>query len=222
MQTCHRRGAHAIGGMAAFIPSRRDAGRQRRRTGQGARGQGARGRRRVRRDVGRASRPGAAGEGDVRRACSGERPNQKDRLREDVHVERGGPARLRASPGGRITEAGVRANVASRSSTSTSWLRGTGAAAIYNLMEDAATAEISRSQLWLWRKRGATAGRRARRRYGAAADDPRRGAGWDPILRGGCDRDRLDDAAALLDDLVLGDAYPEFLTLGAYPLLDRG
>ena len=69
VRTCHRRGAHAIGGMAAFIPSRRDAGGQRHRHDAGARGQGARGRRRVRRHVGRASRPGAAREGDVRRAA---------------------------------------------------------------------------------------------------------------------------------------------------------
>jgi len=88
-------------------------------------------------------------------------------------------------------------------------------------MEDAATAEISRSQLWLWRKRGATLD------DGRSIDAELLKAIRDEEVAGirgsaeGAIATRLDDAAALLDDLVLGDAYPEFLTLGAYPLLDR-
>ena len=149
------------------------------------------------------------------------RHDQRDRLREDVHVEPSDLLDFRV-PGGRITEAGVRSNVAVALRYLDSWLRGTGAAAIFNLMEDAATAEIGRSQLWLWRKRGATLD------DGRVVDTALLRTIRDEELAGirssgeGAIATRLDDAAALLDDLVLGDAYPEFLTLGAYPLLDRG
>ena len=140
---------------------------------------------------------------------------RSDRLREEVAVDRADLLDLRV-PGG----AGHRGRRAARTSASAlqyldAWLRGNGAAAIYNLMEDAATAEISRSQLWLWRTRGATlddgrtvdaalSGRsatRSWRRIRAAASDRGHGAS------------RLDDAAELLDDLVLGSDFPEFLTL---------
>src|SRR4029079_15648328 len=80
----------------------------------------------------------------------GDRPDQKDRLREDVSVTAAQLLDL-SVPGGALTEAGIRANVRVALAYLDSWLRGVGAAAIDNLMEDAATAEISRSQLWHWR-----------------------------------------------------------------------
>ena len=82
----------------------------------------------------------------------GERPNQKERQREEVSVDAAELLDLRV-PGGAVTEAGVRANVRVALAYLDSWLRGNGAAAIDNLMEDAATAEIARSQLWHWRTR---------------------------------------------------------------------
>jgi malate synthase len=120
--------------------------------------------------------------------------------------------------GGTISEAGYRANVSVALQYLDAWLSGNGAAAINNLMEDAATAEISRSQLWQWRTSGARLddGREAsadlyraiREEELARLGGPTGGAG------------RLGDAAALLDRLVLDDEFAEFLTLRAYGLLD--
>ncbi len=152
VQTCHRRGAHAIGGMAAFIPNRRDPAVTEIALAK------------VRDDKERESRDGFDGTWvahpdlvpvamEVFDAVLGDRPNQKDRLREDVVVSAAQLLDL-GVPGGAVTEAGVRANVRVALAYLDSWLRGIGAAAIDNLMEDAATAEISRSQLWHWRTRG--------------------------------------------------------------------
>ncbi len=152
VQTCHRRGAHAMGGMAAFIPSRRDAEVNERAMAA------------VRSDKERESSNGFDGTwvahpdlvplaNEVFTGVLGERPHQKERSRDDVSVA---PAELLdvAVPGGSVTEAGVRANVSVGLAYLASWLDGNGAAAINNLMEDAATAEISRSQLWQWRVNG--------------------------------------------------------------------
>ena len=147
--TCHARGAHAIGGMAAFIPSRRDPDGQRARPGRRARRQGTRVERRVRRHMGRASRPRAAGARDLRRRA-GHRPNQKERQRPEIRVTDADLLDAHV-PDGHVTEAGVRANISVGLAYLAAWLSGNGAAAINNLMEDAATAEISRSQLWQWR-----------------------------------------------------------------------
>ena len=120
-------------------------------------------------------------------------------------------------PGGGVTEAGVRANVRVALAYLDRWLRGNGAAAIDNLMEDAATAEIARSQLWHWRTRAVPARRRAGRGRGrctAAIRD-------EELARlGGAGTGRLAEAADLLDRLVLDDDFAEFLTLRAYALLD--
>ena len=174
VQTCHRRGAHAIGGMAAFIPNRRDPAVTEVALAK------------VRDDKERESRDGFDGTWvahpdlvpvamEVFDAVLGDRPNQKDRLREDVSVSAAQLLDL-AVPGGAVTEAGVRANVRVALAYLDSWLRGVGAAAIDNLMEDAATAEISRSQLWHWRTRGVVLA--DGRAFDAAmyALDPRRGA----------------------------------------------
>ena len=214
VQTCHRRGAHAIGGMAAFIPSRRDPEANEKALA------------RVREDKVRESGDGFDGTWvahpdlvpvarDVFDGVLGSAANQKDRLRPEVNVT---PSDLVdvAVPDGQVTEAGVRANVSIGLSYLASWLAGNGAAAINNLMEDAATAEISRSQLWQWRV------------HRIALDDGQSLTGDRYAilrdeelarLREGAPDFPWTDAAALLDDLVLDDDFAEFLTLAAYPKL---
>ncbi|MGZ6372901.1 MAG: malate synthase A [Candidatus Limnocylindria bacterium] len=214
VQTCHRRGAHAIGGMSAFIPNRRE------------RDVTANALEQVRIDKRRESGDGSDGTwvahpdlvpvaGEVFDAVLGPRPNQKDRI-PGVAVAARDLLDVRVD-GGRVTEAGVRTNVSVALQYLASWLAGNGAAAINNLMEDAATAEISRSQLWQWRV------------LGAALDDGRTMTG--DLYREVRDEElqrlgealpafRWADAAAVLDALVLDDEFADFLTLGAYPMLE--
>jgi malate synthase len=214
VQTCHRRGAHAIGGMAAFIPSRRDPEVNERALAA------------VRADKQRESGDGFDGTWvahpdlvpvarDVFDAVLGERTNQKERLRPEVRVTARDLLDV-AVPAGAITEAGVRANVSVGLAYLASWLSGNGAAAINNLMEDAATAEISRSQLWQWRVhriplddgQPLTADR-----YAAIRDEEL------AVLRSAVPDAPWGDAATLLDELVLSDEFADFLTLGAYARL---
>jgi malate synthase len=214
VQTCHRRGAHAIGGMAAFIPSRRDPEVNERALAA------------VRADKERESRDGFDGTWvahpdlvpvarEVFDGVLGPRRNQKERLRPEVRVAANDLLDV-AVPNGAVTEAGVRANVSVGIAYLASWMSGNGAAAINNLMEDAATAEISRSQLWQWRVhrvrlddgRPLTA-----ERYREIRDEEL------ARLRASVPDAPWDDAAALLDQLVLSDAFVEFLTLGAYARL---
>jgi malate synthase len=209
VRTCHRRGAHAIGGMAAFIPSRRDAEVN------------ATAMARVRDDKERESGDGFDGTWvahpdlvplatEIFGAVLGDRPNQKGRLRPEVRVTADDLLDFRV-PGGQVTEAGVRLNIDVALQYLDAWLGGNGAAAIHNLMEDAATAEISRSQLWQWRTLGTrlddgrflTGGL-----YTAIRDETL--AGLKPGLG------HLPEAAELLDSLVLDDEFAEFLTLEAY------
>ncbi|MFL5717672.1 MAG: malate synthase A [Chloroflexota bacterium] len=214
VQTCHRRGAHAIGGMAAFIPNRRDP-----EVTEVALGK-------VRDDKERESRDGFDGTWvahpdlvpvakEIFDGVLGERPNQKDRLREEASVSAAELLDLTV-PGGAVTEAGVRANIRVALAYLDSWLRGVGAAAIDNLMEDAATAEISRSQLWLWRTRAVVLA------DGRTFDGDMYATVRDEELDrlGGVEEGRLADAADVLDRLVLDEDFAEFLTLRAYPLLD--
>ncbi len=214
VQTCHRRGAHAIGGMAAFIPSRRDAVANERALAA------------VRADKERESADGFDGTWvahpdlvpvarEVFDSVLGPRPNQKERLRPEVAVSAADLIDLRV-PAGTVTEAGVRANVSVGLAYLASWLSGNGAAAINNLMEDAATAEISRSQLWQWRIHGVPLDDGSvltTDRYATIRDEELAG------LRATAPDAPWTDAAALLDDLVLADDFAEFLTLDAYPLL---
>ena len=216
VRTCHRRGAHAIGGMAAFIPSRRDADVN------------ATAMARVREDKERESGDGFDGTWvahpdlvplatEIFDGVLASAPHQKDRLREDVAVTAVQLRDLRA-PGGSVTEAGYRLNVSVALQYLDSWLSGNGAAAINNLMEDAATAEISRSQLWQWRtsRTRLDDGREASEElYRQVRDEELARLGG---AAGGAGR--LADAADLLDRLVLGDDFAEFLTLRAYSLLD--
>ncbi|MEO8570841.1 MAG: malate synthase A [Chloroflexota bacterium] len=214
VRTCHRRGAHAIGGMAAFIPNRRDPAVTERALGK------------VRDDKERESRDGFDGTWvahpdlvplatEIFDDVLGAAPNQKGRLREDVSVTADALLDLHV-PGGGVTEAGVRANVRVALAYLDSWLNGVGAAAIDNLMEDAATAEISRSQLWLWRTRGVTLA--DGRAFDAALYESIRD---EELARlGGAGEGRLAEAAGLLDRLVLDGDFAEFLTLRAYGMLD--
>ncbi|HET9011995.1 MAG TPA: malate synthase A [Gemmatimonadaceae bacterium] len=215
VQVCHRRGAHAIGGMAAFIPSRKDAEVN------------ARAIVRVQEDKERESGMGFDGTwvahpdlvpvaGAVFDRVLGARPHQKEVRREGVVVT--GDQLIDATvPGGQVTEGGVRMNVEVALLYLESWLRGNGAVAIHNLMEDAATAEISRTQLWQWIRHGAEidgAGTMTREYFQRVrAEELAR-------LQGQADAvSRITDAAALLDALVLGD-FEEFLTVVGYQVLE--
>jgi malate synthase len=143
----------------------------------------------------------------------GAKPNQLDRTRDDVHVTE---AQLRAVgvPGGTITDAGVRSNVSVGIQYLESWLRGVGAAAIYNLMEDAATAEISRSQVWQWVHHGAKTAAGT-----AITKDAIRAIGRDEVARLDGPGRRFGDALALFEEVALADRFVEFLTLPGYDRL---
>jgi malate synthase len=204
VRSCHRRGAHAIGGMAAFIPSRRDP-----EVNEVALAK-------VREDKLRESGDGFDGTWvahpdlvpvakEVFDDALGERPNQRDRLREDVEVTAKELLDVRI-PGAGVTEAGVRANVGVGIRYLESWLRGVGAAAIFNLMEDAATAEISRSQIWQWVRHGAVGERAVRDAVEKEMGD----------LEGG----RFQEARALFEQVALSEDFTEFLTIPAYEHID--
>lgn len=209
VKTCHRRGAHAIGGMSAFIPNRRDAAAtehalekvaadKRREAGDGFDGTWV-------------AHPDliatARAEFD---AVLGERPNQLDRRRDDVEVTASQLLDLRI--GRPVTDAGVRENVSVAIRYLEAWLRGQGAVAIDGLMEDAATAEISRSQVWQWihQDRRTEAGTAITVEHveglirEVLAEAPR------------SDGDRFDDAAEIFRGVTLQPEFPAFLTLPAY------
>jgi malate synthase len=196
--TCHRRGAHAIGGMAAFIPSRKDP-----EVNEVALAK-------VREDKERESSAGFDGTWvahpdlvpvatEIFDGVLGERPNQLDRLREDVVADEAALLSIPDTPG-EITEQGLRTNVSVGIRYLDAWLHGVGAAAIDNLMEDAATAEISRSQVWQWVQAG---------RF--TADDVRAEAAR---VEAG------EEAKRLFLDLALGDELLDFLTVPAYDRLE--
>jgi malate synthase len=207
VSTCHRRGAHAIGGMAAFIPSRRDP-----EVNDNAIAK-------VREDKQREAAAGCDGSWvahpdlvpvvmDVFDEVLGSRPNQLDRQRPEVAVQ-GSQLLDFAVPGGSVTAEGVRSNVAVALRYLSAWLGGLGAVAIFNLMEDAATAEISRSQLWQWIRHGRIERSEVQRAIAAERTE----------LEG---TPHLDEAASLLEQVALADELPEFLTLPAYELLTEG
>jgi malate synthase len=211
VRTCHKRGAFAMGGMAAFIPNRRDQevtakalakvhDDKRREAGDGFDGSWV-------------AHP------DLVPICVeeftavlAERPNQLDRLREDVSVTADQLLDIKATPGA-ATEAGLRAAVDVGVRYLASWLSGNGAAAIHNLMEDAATAEISRSQVWQWMRNevvldtGAT----------VTADLVRTVlAETHQALADAVPAEFLDPAVELFEQVALADEFPDFLTLPAY------
>src|SRR5580704_17179460 len=215
VKTCHARGAHAMGGMAAFIPSRRDP-----EVNEVALAK-------VRDDKTRESRDGFDGSWvahpDLVPICRevfdgvlGEAPNQLGKLREDVSVSAADLLSVDKTPG-QITEAGLRNNVSVGLQYLASWLAGTGAVAIFNLMEDAATAEISRSQVWQWLHNDVR-----------LEDGPQVTPDLVEQIIGeelatireqapeGSDGARYDEAVALFKEVALADDYADFLTLPAY------
>ena len=143
------------------------------------------------------------------------RPNQKERLREDVKTTAAMLADTRV-PGGSISEAGFRNNVNVALQYLSSWLQGNGAAAIFNLMEDVATAEISRSQLWQWIHNGAalTDGR------GVTLELYRQVRSEEVAALGREGAARFKEAAEILDELVESRSFTEFLTFPAYRRLE--
>lgn len=222
VRTCHKRGAHAIGGMAAFIPSRRDAEVNKVAFEK------------VKADKDREANDGFDGSWVAHPdlvpiamasfdAVLGEKPNQKERLREDVSVAPGDLIAidtLDAKP----TYDGLRNAVQVGTRYIEAWLRGLGAVAIFNLMEDAATAEISRSQIWQWinagvefEHEGATvlATRElARKVAGEELAAIRKEIGEEAFAAG-----KWQQAHDLLLQVSLDDDYADFLTLPAYEQL---
>ena len=202
VKTCHRRDAHAIGGMAAFIPSRRDpevnavalenvSEDKHREAGDGFDGTWV-----AHPDL----VPTAQAEFD---AVLGARPNQVDRKRDDVHVTAAQLLDVAATPGD-VTEDGVRLNVSVGIQYIGAWLQGAGAAAINNLMEDVATAEISRSQIWQWVRHG----RATRDRVLEIEAEEMASLGSD-----------YETAREVFDEVALADEFVDFLTLSAYERL---
>jgi malate synthase len=196
--TCHRRGAHAIGGMAAFIPSRRDP-----EINEAALAK-------VRDDKVRESGDGFDGTWvahpdlvpvatEVFDSVLGERPHQVERRRDDVDVSAEQLLDFEV-PGGDVTDDGLRANVSVGVRYLDAWLNGVGAAAIDNLMEDVATAEISRAQVWSWVREGRFDDRRVREEIAA-------------VQAGAA-------AKEVFEQVALGEPFVEFLTLPAYERLD--
>jgi malate synthase len=220
VKTCHKRGAHAMGGMAAFIPSRRDAEVNNvamakvkedkdREVGDGFDGTW----------VAHPDLVDIATESFDR--VLGDRPNQLERQRPDVHVT---PQQLIDVhvPEGTITEGGLRLDVSVGIQYIESWMRGVGAAAINNLMEDVATAEISRSQVWQWCRHAA---RLAEGPPVTAdlvreiADDEMaslRARHGDELWKKG----RFDDARQVFEEVALAESFPAFLTLVAQRYID--
>jgi len=209
VSTCHKRGAHAIGGMSAFIPNRRDAevtaralaavtADKKREAGDGFDGTWV-----AHPDLVSTARA----EFD---AVLGERPNQLDRQRPEINVTAADLLDLRID--GTVTDAGVRSNVSIGVRYIESWLRGVGAAAIDNLMEDVATAEISRSQLWQWmHQRVVTA-------EGTLITRDLVESELEGVLAT-VERspgDRFDDASAVFRSVTLEEQFPTFLTITAY------
>ena len=213
VKTCHRRGAHAMGGMAAFIPSRKDAELNERALAK------------VRDDKQREAGDGFDGtwvahpdlvpvaleEFD---AVLGVRPNQLERQRDEVEV---GPAELLnvAATPGEITEEGLRNDVSVGIQYLSAWLRGSGAVAIDNLMEDAATAEIARSQVWQWVRHGHFTREQVREVIDEELARLRVEFG-DEVF----ERSRADEARELFEEVALGDEFVEFLTIPAYERLE--
>jgi malate synthase len=217
VRTCHRRGVHAMGGMAAQIPIKSDpeaSGRAIERVradklrevmdGHDGTWVAHPGLVAIAREVFEAVMPG---------------PNQLDRAREDVRVT---AADLLRVPTGTRTEEGLRLNVRVGVQYLEAWLRGNGCVPLYHLMEDAATAEISRTQVWQWVRHGALLedGRKVDAALLArtCADEMERIAAevGDERFRHG----RFDEARALFTRLSISETLEEFLTIPAYEMLD--
>jgi malate synthase len=150
-----------------------------------------------------------------------DRANQVARLRDEVSVSAGELLDTHV-PDGAVTDEGVHSNVSVAILYLESWLRGTGAAALFNLMEDAATAEIARSQIWQWVRHGVSTsgGARVDKKLVHEAEEEELGrireVVGDETYEGG----RFKDAIAVFEEVALAKEMPEFLTIPAYELLD--
>lgn len=215
VRTCHRRGAHAIGGMSAFIPSK-DPARNREVDA------------RVRQDKQREADAGYDGSwvahpgmvAAVREVFDGVLgfvPNQLERLREDVHVTAADLLDVGSTPGS-VTAEGLRTNVAVSLRYLEAWLGGRGAVGIFGLMEDAATAEISRSQVWQWIHHGTrmSDGRTVTRELAERVLAEEERALLEEAGAGTGRAARVQEAAELFRSVALGEDYPTFLTVPAY------
>ncbi len=221
VKTCHRRGAHAMGGMAAFIPSRKDL-----QVNEAALS-------RVREDKLRESTDGFDGTWvahpdlvpvakEVFDGVLKNNPHQKEKMRAEVDVSAGDLLDFNI-PNGQITEAGMRLNINVGLQYLDAWLRGSGAVGIYNLMEDAATAEICRSQLWQWIHHPS-----------ASLSDGRKISEhlYQQFLMEELEKikalygpqaytnSKIDSAIELFNVLVISEQFAKFLTLSAYEKLD--
>ncbi len=217
VQTCHKRGAYAIGGMAAFVPSRKDAEINR-----------------IAFDKVRADKVREAGDGfdgswvahpDLVAICReifdgvlGNKPNQLDVMRSDVQVSASDLLAVDKTPG-QITQEGLRLNIDVSLQYLAAWLGGSGAVAIHNLMEDAATVEISRSQIWQQVKNSvsyadthAVATKELVREILATEAARLVSEGWDS--------EKIKAASALFERVSLDDNYADFLTLPALEMID--
>ena len=220
VKTCHRRAAFALGGMAAFIPNRRDAVVTETALAK------------VRDDKKREATDGFDGTwvahpdlvetamSEFDRAL-GSKPNQLDRQRPEVKTTAKDLLNVRI-PDATITDAGLRTNVSVGIQYIASWLRGTGAAAINNLMEDAATAEISRSQVWQWIHHGVSLDGGPRVTAQLVRDIEREelakiktAVGDDFFAKG-----RYDEAQRIFENVALAQEFKDFLTIPAYEYID--
>ena len=223
VKTSHARGAHAMGGMAAVIPSRTDEEANKRAFES------------VKADKEREANDGFDGTWvahpdsvpvamEAFDAVLGHRPNQVDKQRDDVTRSAGALLAVPETPGER-TEQGLRSNVNVGIQYVSSWLRGNGAAAIYGLMEDAATAEIARGQVWQWIRHEATLddGRTVtpeliRELEGSELEKIRSEIGDDEWFE---KEGRPDLSRSLFERVALSEEFTEFLTLPAYEELLR-
>lgn len=216
VQTCHKRGAHAIGGMAAFIPSRKDEAINK-----------------VAFDKVRADKTRESGDGfdgswvahpdlvplcrEVFDSVLGGKPNQIDKKREDVHSTSAMILDVKGTPGD-TTEAGLHSNIDIALQYLASWLAGNGAVGIHNLMEDAATAEISRSQIWQQVHNNITfddTGAKATKdlvRLALEVELKR-------LIAEGFNAEKMQEAARLFERVCLDDEYADFLTLPALEMI---
>ncbi|MEK7432120.1 MAG: malate synthase A [Cyanobacteriota bacterium] len=217
VKTCHQRKVHAMGGMSAFIPNRKDLA-----VTESAL-------KKVREDKEREANDGFDGTWvahpdlvsvakEIFDKHLGTKPNQKDKLREDVNITAKDLITLNIA-GGKITENGIRNNITVAIRYIGAWLTGTGAVAIFNLMEDAATAEISRSQLWQWLHSGKTILEDGslfnldlyKKLFDEEVEKIKIEFGEDLFVNG-----KYLEASELLNNIVINDSFIEFLTIPAY------
>jgi malate synthase len=214
VQTCHRRGAQAIGGLSTFVPNRREPEATARAFAQ------------LREDKEREARQGYDGTWvahpdlvpvalEVFDRALGDRADQRDVLREDLTVTAADLLDVSSAGGrepGAVTDDGVRRNVSVAVRYLEAWLRGVGAVALDDLMEDAAAAEISRAQVWQWMRQDVTTAE------GTVVDETHVRQVLASVLAEVPRRegDRYDDAASLFAQVAMSDTFPTFLTIPAY------